>query len=217
MQVKLVAITQSLIKTGDGSRYLTPDEHIVYTARVSNPSNQLNTETAPRLLRYCIKNKHWSPFEQADLTFEVKTSRAIAAQMLRHKSASFQEFSQRYSIATEFEPVELRMQGKTNRQVGDDVSCDNQLRYTVDDALNACKKAYNHLIAKGVAKECARMVLPMTTQTTLFFKNNVRGWIHYMEQRCDSHAQKEHRLIALEIQRIFNENFPSIAEALKNE
>ena len=120
MRAKLISITQPLVKTKDVSRYLTAEELIVYCARVSNPSNQLNLQTAPKLLNYLITHKHWSPMEMVSATFEIKTSRAIAAQILRHRSFSFQEFSQRYSTATQLESIELRKQGKTNRQVGDE-------------------------------------------------------------------------------------------------
>ncbi len=215
MNVNLVAITQPLVKTKDESRFLTAQEFIVYCARVSNPSNQLSTETAPRLLNYCIKNSHWSIFEMADLTFEIETSRAIAAQILRHKSASFQEFSQRYSVATKFESVELRKQGKTNRQVGDDVLHDEKLESKILNFISQSEELYNELINQGVAKECARFILPLTTQTTLYMKNNIRNWIFYLVLRCSDHTQKEHRLIALEIKKSFISQFPDVAKALE--
>ena len=214
MNVKLISITQPLIKTKEGDRFLTPEELIVYAARVSNPNNQLNIETAPKLLNYCIKNKHWSIFEQADFTVEIQTSRAIAAQILRHKSASFQEFSQRYAEATDFEPIELRLQGKTNRQVGDEVFQDKFLENEINRHIERCNGFYKTLISHGVAKECARMVLPLNTQTTLYMKNNVRNWIHYLDLRCSEHTQKEHRILANEIKKIFIENFPNISNAL---
>jgi thymidylate synthase (FAD) len=216
MKTKLVSLTQPLIRTNvkDGERLLTPEEHLVYCARVSNPNNQLNVETSAKLLNYCIKNKHWSIFEQIDATFEIKTSRAIAAQILRHKSASFQEFSQRYSEVTEFEPIELRLQGKTNRQVGDEIIVSQILKYQIDDHLSNSKELYKKLIEEGIAKECARFVLPLTTQTTIFMKNNLRGWIHYLELRCSEHTQKEHRLIALEIREKLKQLFPATWEAL---
>lgn len=222
MNVKLTAITQPLIKTEDESRYLTPEEYIVYCARVSNPSNQLNTATASKLLNYCIKHKHWSIYEQVDMTVEIQTSRAIAAQILRHKSASFQEFSQRYAVAQSFENVELRKQGKTNRQVGDeefDPLVKGGVRgchasEMIEDHIDQCVDLYNKLIGEGVAKECARMILPMCTQTTLYMKNNIRNWIFYIELRTSQDTQKEHRDVALEIKKIFVENFPEISVAL---
>ena len=215
MNVKLIAITQPLIKTEDNSRFLTPEELITYEARVSNPNNQLNTETAPKLLNYCIKNAHWSIFEQADMTFEIKTSRAIAAQILRHKSASFQEFSQRYSEVTDFEPIELRLQGKTNRQVGDEPINSEEFDVIIKNHIINSKLLYNNLIKRGVAKESARFVLPLNTQTTLYMKNNIRGWIHYLQLRCSEHTQKEHRAIGQEIKKIFIEHFPNISKALE--
>ena len=217
MNVKLVSITQPLVKTQDNSRYLSAEEFITYAARVSNPSNQLNTETSPKLLNYCIKNGHWSIFEQSDMTFEIKTSRAIAAQILRHKSASFQEFSQRYSEVTEFEPLELRLQGKTNRQVGDEPINDKD-NYFINKAKAIEMKSenlYKEMISAGIAKECARFILPLNTQTTLYMKNNIRNWIHYLQLRCSIHTQKEHRIIADEIKKVFIEHFPDTSKALE--
>lgn len=215
MQVKLISITQPLIKTEDNSRFLTPEELIVYCARVSNPNNQLNIETAPKLLKYLILNKHFSPFEQSDLTVEVKTSRAIAAQILRHTSFSIQEFSQRYSKISEFEPIELRLQGKTNRQVGDEIYKDIFFENEIKRHNERSDALYNLLINRGIAKECARFVLPLNIQTTLYMKNNIRNWIFYLDARCSEHTQKEHRLIALEIKKIFIENFPNISKSLE--
>ena len=215
MKVQLISITKPLIKTKEGDRFLTPEELIVYAARVSNPNNQLNIETAPKLLNYCIKNKHWSIFEQSDFTVEIKTSRGIAAQILRHKSASFQEFSQRYAEVTEFEPVFLRMQGKTNRQVGEEEIDDLELSKLIAGHISLSKELYDKLVKRGIAKECARFILPLNTQTTLYMKNNVRNWIHYLDVRCSEHTQKEHRLIANEIKKIFIENFPNISKALE--
>lgn len=215
MEVKLVSITQPLIKTEDNSRYLSPEELIVYCARVSNPSNQLNVETSPKLLNYCIKNGHWSIFEQCAFSCEIKTSRAIAAQILRHKSASFQEFSQRYAEITEFEPIQLRLQGKTNRQVGDEPIDDEEFHYLIANHIRDSKNLYDILISRGVAKECARFILPLNTQTTIYMNNNIRNWIHYLESRTSNHTQKEHRVIANEIKKIFLEHFPNIGKALE--
>src|SRR5579864_2114424 len=136
MNVKLVSITKPLIEG-----ITTAEELISHNARVSNPNNQLNVDTAPKLLSYCIRNKHWSIFEQADFTVEIKTSRAIAAQILRHKSASFQEFSQRYAEVTKFESIELRLQGKTNRQVGDEPLNNEGLSKLVDETVKMCEQA----------------------------------------------------------------------------
>lgn len=210
MNVKLIATTTPQI---EGVK--TASDLLVYCARVSAPNNQLNTETGAKLLAYCIRNKHWSVFEQADMTVEIKTSRAISAQILRHKSFSFQEFSARYSEVSTVEPLEWRMQGKTNRQVGDaKADLTPELAALVDSAQAKSKYVYDKLIAAGVAKECARMVLPMNSSTTLYAKGSVRSWIHYLDVRCSEHTQKEHRDIALAIRDIFSAQFPCIAEAL---
>ena len=210
MSVKLVSITDPVIEGIHSA-----EELITYCARVSNPSNQLNTETAPKLLKYLITHKHWSPFEMASMTFEIKTSRAIAAQILRHRSFSFQEFSQRYSTATELEEIEWRKQGSTNRQVGDDVvnlfpDVAVQLAKIQQDSL----LLYNTLINDGIARECARMVLPLNTSTTVYMNGTVRSWLHYLEIRCKNDTQKEHRVIADEIKNIFRQTFPNISEAM---
>lgn len=215
MSATLVSISQPLIKTKDESRYLTAEEFISYCARVSNPSNQLNTETSSRLLAYCIKHQHWSIFEQVSCTFEIKTSRAIAAQILRHRSFSFQEFSQRYSTTTGVEDLEWRQQGKTNRQVGDkSIELSSALEFKVQQAQRLATEAYEELIEQGVARECARMILPLNTSTTLYMNGTVRSWLHYLELRTKEDTQKEHRDIALEIQKIFKKHFPSVSEAL---
>lgn len=209
MNIKIISITQPLI---DG--ITTAEELIVHNARVSNPNNQLNTATGAKLLAYCIKHGHWSVFEQADMTVEIKTSRAIAAQILRHRSFSFQEFSQRYADALGIELVELRKQAANNRQSSTEVIEDEEVRRLVYKAQKTCEFAYEQLIEAGVARECARMVLPLATSTTLYMKGSVRSWIHYFQVRCDEHTQKEHRLIAEKIREIFAEHFPVIAEAL---
>lgn len=210
--VKLIALTQPLIKTEDDSRFLTPEELIVYCARVSNPNNQLNMETADKLLHYCIKHGHWSVFEQTDMTVEVKTSRAIAQQIIRHKF-NVQEFSQRYSSVQAFESVELRQQASSNRQSSTQLIQDAFIREDIDELVRSSEKLYNEMIDKGVARECARMILPLCTQTTMYLKNNVRGWIHYIDLRTKEDTQKEHRLIAEDIKTLFVENFPMIAKA----
>ena len=210
MSVKLITVTKPLV---DGIN--NAEELIVYCARVSNPSNQLNVETSPKLIRYCIEHGHWSIFEQASMCIEIKTSRAIAAQIIRHKSFAVQEFSQRYSKTTSFEDIEFRMQGKTNRQVGDDiVDLSDELQANVETALSFCKIVYNKLIDNGIAKECARMILPLTTSTTLYLNGTVRSFIHYLQLRTKQDTQKEHRDIALEIQKIFKQQFPNISNAL---
>jgi len=220
MNVKLISLTKSLIE----EKELSAEELIVYCARVSNPENQMNTETSDKLLSYLIKNKHWSPMEMADMTIEIKTSRAIAAQILRHRSFSFQEFSQRYSEVSAFEEVQLRRKGATNRQSSeeefDPIILDefhNETGLGSDMVMNLIEhsiEVYNKLIEEGVAKECARMILPLTTQTTLYMKGSIRSWIHYLQIRCDEHTQLEHRQIALSILNIFKQNFPNIGKAL---
>ena len=210
MSVKLVSVTQPLI---DGLN--SAEDLIVYCARVSNPENQLNTETGERLLRYCMKHGHWSVFEQADMTLEIVTSRAISAQIIRHKSFAFQEFSQRYSEVTRIEPIELRKAAEKNRQSSNEIVCDPDL----DDSLQtlACysQLVYQRLLLNGIAKECARMVLPLATSTTLCMKGSVRSWIHYFKQRLSEHTQKEHRLIAKAAFEIFKQQFPVIAGCLE--
>jgi len=215
MQVKLVSITQPTLQL-KRQGIKTPEDLIVYCARVSNPSNQFNNQTAPKLTQYLIKHKHWSPFEMVDMTVEIKTSRAIAAQILRHRSFSFQEFSQRYSEAANLEPIEWRMQGETNRQVGDEkFKLESELDDAIDYFLSTSVEVYNHLIDKGVAKECARMILPLCTETTMYMKGSIRSLIHYIQIRTAQETQKEHREIAEEIKSIFISKFPNVAEALE--
>jgi len=216
MQTKLIAITQPFIKIKPDSLHdMTAEQFIVYIARVSNPANQFNTETGYKLIRYLIKHKHWSPFEHVNCTFEIKTSRAIAAQILRHRSFTFQEFSQRYAEATQLETPEWRMQGKTNRQVGDEpVKLSPELQEIIDVAQSASMAAYNALIEKGIAKECARMILPLNTQTTIYMSGTLRSWIHYIDLRCTEGTQKEHREIALNIKKGLEEVFPETFKAI---
>lgn len=196
---------------------MTAEQLIVYIARVSNPDNQLNMETSDKLLAYLIRKKHWSPFEMADMTIGIATSRAIAQQILRHRSFSFQEFSQRYAMVTDMEPIELRMRGATNRQGGEEALDDGKAAYyekRIKEAIDLSNEVYVEMVGDGVAKECARMVLPLTTQTTLYMKGTIRSWIHYLQQRLDPHTQKEHRDIAGEILIIFGAQFPNVIKAL---
>jgi thymidylate synthase (FAD) len=214
LNVKLISLTQSYIRDKENIRYLNPEEHIVYCARVSNPSNQLNLETADRLLSYCIRHEHWSVFEQVNMGLEITTSRAMSAQIIRHRSFVFQEFSQRYAEVSEFEPVELREQTDKNRQSSADVIQDPSLAQLVADHLNSSRNLYNHLIDHGAARETARGVLPMASRTTIFMTGNVRSWIHYIALRTKENTQKEHREIAMRAKEIFIENFPNISLAL---
>lgn len=215
MNVKLISITQPYI---DGIN--NAEDLVAYCARVSNPSNQMNMDTAPKLLGFLIKHKHWSPFEMVDMTVEIKTSRAIAAQILRHRSFSFQEFSQRYSVATEFEDIELRMQGDKNRQVGENLMPVTNPAYEnisnlIAESISLSHHCYETMIENGVAKEVARMILPLTTETTMYMKGSLRSWIHYLDLRTEQNTQKEHRVIADRCKKIFIKEFPAISEALQ--
>lgn len=228
MQVKLTSITKSVVEGIE----MTAEELLVYIARVSNPSNQLNTETSDKLIAYMIENKHWSPFDMVNMTIEITTSRAIAHQILRHWSIKPQEFSQRYAEATSYEPIQLRLAASSNRQSStEEISVIDAETLTVSmkttevelwklsdeflDHVIRADKLYKKAIKLGVAKECARMILPLTTSTTMYLNGSVRSWIHYMEQRCDSHAQLEHRQSAILVKEIFKENFPNISKALE--
>lgn len=220
MKTKLVAVTQPFVKKdgNDSTVYLTPEEFIVYIARVSNPTNQLNMETGSRLLKYLIKHKHWSPFEHVNCTFEIETSRAIAAQILRHRSFTFQEFSQRYAQATSFEDLEFRLQGKTNRQVGDTpVDLPGHIQESIVELQSKSQMVYNSLLDVGVAKECARMVLPLNTLTTIYMTGSLRSWLHYLDLRCSVDTQKEHRDIALSIKNYLKDIFPDTFKSLEIE
>lgn len=209
MNVKLIHITSDAEKL------------IAYIARVSSPDNQDNPDYA-KLIKYLIKNRHWSPFEQVSICFEIETSRAIAQQILRHRSFSFQEFSQRYSVITEIEPIELRRQAVKNRQSSEDVFDpelelgEHQVKASelIDESIQQSIWTYNRLITAGVAKECARMILPLATRTKLYMHGNLRSWIHYLELRNDQHTQKEHRLIAQNIEQYLRIYFPTVFEAL---
>lgn len=211
MNVKLIAISKPFIEGIN-----TAEDLISYCARVSNPSNQLNIDTAPKLLKYCIKHEHWSPFEHASMTVEIKTSRAIAAQILRHRSFTFQEFSQRYSAACDIEPYEFRKPAEKNRQSSEVIIQENEndVFDIAEKAVKIAKEAYEQLIEQGVARECARMILPLTVQTTMYMTGSLRSFIHYVSLRTKQDTQKEHRNIALRVREIFVDQFPVIAEAL---
>jgi thymidylate synthase (FAD) len=214
MRVKLISLTQPQVSAPDRAP-MRAEDVIAYCARVSNPKNQANTKTAPKLIKFLIKHKHWSPFELANMCVEIKTSRAIAAQILRHRSFSFQEFSQRYSEATDMETLELRSPAEKNRQSSneriDDAVINNVAKYSMEQSLDC----YNKLIAQGVAKECARAVLPLGTQTTMYMNGTVRSWVHYINLRTEENTQKEHRDVANAIKDIFIEQFPNVSEALE--
>ena len=212
MNVRLVAITKPTI--GDGT--MTASDFITFAARVSNPSNQMSLLTAPKLLAYCIKHGHWSIFEQASMTVEIQTSRAISAQIIRHRSFCFQEFSQRYAPIDEAEPVELRTQDLKNRQASGDTYAQDWAMDAMARSIDLAFKTYRSLLQEGVSRETARMVLPLCTQTTLYMTGNIRSWIHYLEQRCAKGTQLEHRRIAEAIRdTIFAVEFPHIHNALQ--
>ena len=175
-------------------------ELVAYTARVSNPDNQDNAETADKLLKYLIMHKHWSPFEMVNICLEIKTTRDIARQILRHRSFSFQEFSQRYAVAQDFTLREARMQDHKNRQNSID-NADMDLQKTWErkqqGVIDEAKLAYQWALDKGIAKEQARAVLPEgNTMSTLYVNGTLRSWIHYIELRKDASTQKEHRVVA---------------------
>jgi len=200
---------------------ITPDaeKQIVYMARVSNPSNQSNSETSPRLIKYLIKHKHWSPFEMASMQVEINTTRAIAAQILRHRSFSFQEFSQRYSSVDQlgtFGVPHLRSQDLKNKQAShDDLDPEftELMEKKIQTLYNSSIDLYEYMLSKGVAKECARSVLPLGTPSRLYMSGSIRSWIHYIQIRAGVETQLEHRLIANAVKDIFQEQLPSVYEA----
>ena len=201
---------------------VTPDaeKHIAYVARVSNPKNQ-NNDNFSGLLKYCIKHGHWSIFEQAFMTLEIETTRGIAAQILRHRSFTYQEFSQRYAdsnLLGEVELPELRRQDTKNRQNSiDDLDPEvvEKLNKQMNTLFSSAFSLYNQMLEKGVAKECARFVLPLATPTRIYMTGSARSWIHYINLRSGHGTQKEHMDIANECKSIFVEQFPSVAEAME--
>lgn len=208
--VKLISITPDAEKT------------IAYCARVSNPNNQENHETMDRLLGYCIKHGHWSVFEMANIVLEINTTRAISPQILRHRSFTFQEFSQRYASTLEglggLYPPHLRKQDLKNRQNStDDLSSkDTTLFYRrIAQHFAEAEDLYSEMVSKGVAKECAREVLPLAAPTRLYMNGTIRSWIHYIELRSGNGTQLEHRQIAQQAKEIFSQNLPIISKALE--
>ena len=201
---------------------VTPDaeKHIAFCARVSNPNNQDN-EKFSGLLKYCIKNQHWSIFEQAFMTLEITTNRGIAAQVLRHRSFTFQEFSQRYASTDflgEIELPELRRQDDKNRQNSiDDLDPEliDKLERQMVTLFSSANSLYQQMLEAGVAKECARFVLPLATPTRIYMTGSIRSWLHYIDLRASNGTQKEHMDIANSCKEIFVEQFPSIAEAME--
>ena len=207
MDVKLVTVTPDAEKL------------MAYVARVSNPSNQDNEKFAG-LLKYCINHQHWSVFEQSSMTLEIETTRAIAAQILRHRSFTFQEFSQRYASSTSLGTIpvpEYRRQDTKNRQNSTD-DLDPFLKQTLElqtkTLFDSATALYEQMLADGVAKECARMVLPLATPTRIYMTGSCRSWIHYINLRSAHGTQKEHMLIAEGCREVFIEQFPTVSEAL---
>lgn len=217
MQVKLIAHTQGVGELKD----FTLGEILAYVARVSNPTNQMNNETAPKLLGYCLKNEHWSVFETCYLTMEVKTSRAITAQILRHRSFTFQERSMRYAASesgeypgrTGFEIYEARRQDDKNRQNSiDDMSVGDRRWFEEVQVANneCCMMLYEEAIKRGVAKEQARFLLPLSTESTIYITGNIRSWLTYCKLRSGAGTQKEHRDIALAAKNILLQECPEL-------
>ena len=209
MTVKLVSVTPDAEQT------------MAYVARVSNPANQEN-ENYAGLLRYCIKHNHWSVFEQSFMTLEIETTRAIAAQILRHRSFTFQEFSQRYadsSLLSKAIPLpELRRQDTKNRQnsIDDlDQKTIDLLTRQMDTLFSSSMALYQQMLDRGVAKECARNVLPLCTPTRIYMSGSCRSWIHYINLRSANGTQKEHMRVAEDCKKVFVEQFPTVAEALE--
>jgi thymidylate synthase (FAD) len=209
MTVRLISVTPDAEKT------------MAYVARVSNPNNQ-DSENYAGLLRYCIKHNHWSVFEQSFMTLEIETTRGIAAQILRHRSFTFQEFSQRYadsSLLSDYIPVpDLRRQDTKNRQNSiDDIPEYEKLtlQSKIQEHFAHSMRLYKELLDHGVAKECARFVLPLATPTRIYMSGSCRSWLHYIELRSANGTQKEHMDIALECKKVFSEQFPIVAESLE--
>ena len=195
------------------------DELIAYMARVSNPTNQTNKNSS-KLIKYLITHKHWSPFEMVNMCVEINTTRSISAQLLRHRSFSFQEFSQRYAnvdgLGAPIVPA-LRRQDLNNRQNSiDDIGVNCQAEWFVQIAslYSQTSSLYKQMLKAGIAKECAREILPLASPTKLYMNGTLRSWIHYVELRTDNGTQKEHRDIALEIQQLIKQNYPQTYEAL---
>lgn len=218
--VNLIALSKPSAITG----CRTAEELVAYAARVSNPENQQNKETAPKLLGYLAKNAHWSPFEMVHMTMEIKTTRDISRQIIRHRSFSFQEFSQRYADPVEeldFKTREARLQDEKNRQNSietDDMHLHTNWTYQQMRVIDECKRAYRWAIREGVAKEQARAVLPEgLIETTLYMSGSLRSWIHYCELRMANGTQKEHMAIAKQCWTIIEQHFPSVVDALNGD
>ena len=194
------------------------DDLVSYMARVSNPSNQNNTQTSARLIKYLIDHQHWSPFEMVNMCVQIDTTRSVAAQILRHRSFSFQEFSQRYAEATELGDSvmpELRLQDSKNRQ--NSIEVDEQdpwLQMEIRYLYKHSQEVYRRLLDAGVAKECAREVLPLSTPTRMYMNGTLRSWIHYCQLRCANGTQKEHKIIADQCKTLISTCFPMVYQAV---
>lgn len=215
MSVRLISISKPVAPE---LQHLTPQDLIVYIARVSNPTNQLNLDTGHKLIKYCLTHGHWSVFEQVYITMEIYTTRAISAQIIRHRSFTFQEWSQRYSKALEIDTnIEARLQDLKNRQNSLPAE-DPELQKWFSDAqkqvADLSLKLYEEAINKGIAKEQARFLLPLSTKTRLYMTGSLRSWIHYIQLRSGNGTQKEHQLIAKQCAKILSEHFPVVAEVL---
>jgi thymidylate synthase (FAD) len=217
-EVNLIGITKPSAYTG----CTTANELVAWTARVSNPSNQNNTATAPKLVQYLIKNQHWSPLEMVHISMEIKTTRDIARQILRHRSFSFQEYSQRYADPTKdlgFVTREARLQDAKNRQnsieVGDNKLLQENWNIRQARVTSEAQYAYNWAIENGIAKEQARAVLPEgNTESVMIMSGSLRSWVHYCQLRMDKATQKEHRIIAEQCWDIIAHHFPDVKKAL---
>jgi len=202
--------------------HITPnaEDLISYMARVSNPSNQSNTKTSAKLIKYLIDHQHWSPFEMVNMCVSIETTRSVAAQILRHRSFSFQEFSQRYAQVTEQAQVpELRRQDTKNRQNSiDDLDYLRQDLYTskIKHLYEECYCLYDQMLKEGIARECAREVLPMAAPTRLYMNGTIRSWLHYCDLRTSNGTQKEHALIASQVQDLLYQHLPNVSEAMWN-
>jgi len=222
---KIIAVTQPIISTFENDSHvgkmLTVDEFIAYVARVSNPSNQNNTLTAPKLLKYLAKHKHWSPFEMVHIVMEINTTRDIGRQILRHRSFTFQEFSQRYADPTKdmgFTLREARLQDTANRQNSIETTDEELQRdweYIQENFIESAKTVYHWAIDNGIAKEQARAVLPEgLILSRMYMAGSLRSWIHYCQLRMTEGTQKEHREIAIDAWYQITEAFPSLKDAL---
>lgn len=200
--------------------WATPEAEklISYCARVSNPANQHNEETSPKLLAYCVKHQHWSVFEMVNICMEIKTTRDIARQILRHRSFSFQEFSQRYAEATDWDLSEARLQDTKNRQNSletDDKELARWWQEEQQSLIRAAKSSYTHALQLGIAKEVARKVLPEgLTVSTMYMNGTLRSWIHYVQLRCGPETQKEHREVAQKCKEVLEGICPVIMKSL---